>query len=137
MAKKTDSDSAPDSADAPEIEIPADLIEAVGGDPIPAPRIPRPTVNRVGGPAASKWRDKGGILAGLRPERRIAVARIDKARGELTKLVSSVETQIPKLRAAVASAAESPEIAEQEGFSSDAAVALIDALEATLKKHLA
>jgi hypothetical protein len=126
-----------DIAAAP-IEVPADVVEALGGMPIPPPpgRMPRPTVTRVGEPLAKSRPDPGGLLASPRPERREALKKLDEARAALSRFVRLVEDGLPETGAKIAAAARNTEVCEAEGFDPARAKALVDDFAAALAKHL-
>lgn len=133
----------PDGIDGPVgdpgviIEVPQDVIDALGGAPIPAPQIrpPRPTVTRVGTQLPGRP-DPGGLLANPRPDRREAVKRIDEARASIGKLVKAIEDQLATTGAKIGAAIKDAEACEAEGFDAVAANALIEDLAAALGKHL-
>ena len=127
-----------DAGFAPPIEVPAEVINALGGVPIPPPpvRMPRPTVTRVGEPLAKSRPDPGGLLASPRPDRRLAMKRFDAARAALASLVRFVEGELPNVAAKIGEATEDPDVCEAEGFDPVAANALVEDLAAALAKHL-
>lgn len=120
------------------ITIPQEVVDALGGIPIPAPpvRMPRPTVARVGESLAKTRPDPGGLLANPRPERREAVRRIDQARKAIADLVRTVESALATAAAKVGEASTDADACEAEGFDVIRANALIEDLEAAFAKHL-
>lgn len=146
MAKKSSPDDSEISPDVdelpaldettPEIEVPAEVIAAFGGRPIPPPPAPRPQVSRVGESMTPLFTDPRGLLANRRPDRRTGLAKIDRARTELSGLVHQLATSIGKVRTAATAAATHAETCELEGFDPVALEALVADLEAVLSRHL-
>lgn len=119
------------------IEVPQEVIDALGGAPIPPPpvRAPRPHVTRVGEKLPSRP-DPGGLLASPRPERREAVRRIDEARKAIAALVRNTEEAMATAVAKIGDAIKDADACEAEGFDPIVANALIEDLSAALAKHL-
>lgn len=152
MAKKSaaaDSDlspqaTGPDGIDGPvgdpgyPITVPQEVIDAIGGIPIPPPpvRMDRPTVTRVGTALPKGRRDPGGLLASPSPKRREAVKRIDAARESIGKLVKTIEDGLATTGGKICLAIEDADACEAEGFDPIAANSLIEDLHAALAKHL-
>lgn len=147
MAKKTDPAPDPDltpsdesdlSAASEPITVPQEVVEALGGVPIPPPpvRMPRPTVTRVGEPLPKSRPDPGGLLANPRPDRREAIKRIEAARASLSRLVHLIEEGVTETGAKIGAATANAEACEAEGFDPVRANALIEDLAAALAKHL-
>lgn len=123
-----------------QVEVPAEVIEALGGMPIPAPPVflgpERPKVTRVGQPLPGGRPDPGGLLASPRPERRQAIKRIDAARESIAKLVKTIEEGLASTGGKICLAIEDADACEAEGFDPIAANSLIEDLHAALAKHL-
>jgi hypothetical protein len=143
MPKKSAPDDTSPPLDTPEfitdpseIEIPQSVIDIFGGRPIPAPPVPRPSVNRVGSPMSALYSDPRGLLAGRRPDRRAALAKIDRARSELSGLVTSINKGIAKVRSATTAAGADAETCALEQFDPAAVETVVAELEAVLKNHL-
>lgn len=144
MAKKSKpEDSSPAADEIPvdlesaPIEVPQEVVDALGGAPIPPPpvRAPRPQVTRVGEKLPSRP-DPGGLLASPRPERREAIRRIDEARKSIAALVRTTEEAMATAAAKIGDAIKDADACEAEGFDPIAANALIEDLAAALAKHL-
>jgi hypothetical protein len=146
MAKKpADPDTAADedlaaaiSEVVPSLEVPPEVVEALGGQPIPPPPMPssRVSVRRVGEAAAKPSRDGRGLLAPTRPDRREALRKIDQGREALARLVLAIDGVLPQARAAVVAATLDGDACAAEEFDGARALRLLDAIEGALDKHL-
>lgn len=135
-----DPDDAPEAADdmAP-IEVPDEIVQALGGMPIPPPPIAaqRPVVTRVGTALPKQSHaDTGGLLAPPHPTRRDAVKRIDQARAAISSLVSAVEAGLADAARKIAVAAEDPEACRDDGFDAVRGERLVATLTDVLRSHL-